>query len=267
MADNVEILQHELTRSGFVTVVDAIMYADGLPVLKLDTLKMSNITAESQNKQIKGGQAADTLLYYAYGRSINLEFQDALVSEKSMRELWGAELNAATFDLHQVEKLTANVTKAITLAYTPVEDGVGPIEFVAINRTTETDVTAAALTGLVGKVITFATLVVEGDEVEVFYTYASDDAALTADYTPTEILLKSTSFPRTVKFVGTSFIIEQSTGKRVAIELEIPKLKLDGAFTLTMEAEGDASVFDFKGMALIDANKNLLKIKNVRYLD
>lgn len=267
---NLELLEHELDRVGVITVVDAVMYADDAPVLKLDTLKISNMTSETSNKTIKGGQYADILAYYAYGRTISLEFQDALISWKSMKELWGAELSASTFNLHKVEKLTAENDSGIkvTLTYKPLMGDTDPLEFAAINRTTEADVTAAAITGLDENtgVITFATGVSAGDVVEVYYVYASDDAAI-VDYTPTEMILKSTSFPRIVKFVGTSFVLEQNTGKRVAIEIEVPKLKLDGAFTLTMEAEGDASVFDFAGMALINADKELMKIKHIAYLD
>ena len=268
---NEEILQHELDRQGVITVVDAVMYADDAPVLKLDTLKISNMTSETANKTIKGGQYADTLLYYAYGRTVNVDFQDALISWKSMKELWGAELNATTFNLHKVEKLTAanNSGVKVTLTYKPLMGQTNPLEFAALNVTKATDVTTQAIAGLdeATGVITFGAEVDADDVVEVFYVYASDDAGLGTDYSATEMILKSTSFPRIVKFVGTSFVLEQATGKRVAIEIEIPKLKLDGAFTLTMEAEGDASVFDFKGMALINANKELIKIKNIAYLD
>lgn len=344
MADNVELLQHEINRFGVVTVTDAVMYdiLTGAPVLKLDTLKISNISSESQNKQIKGGQSADMLLYYAYGRSVNVEFQDALISDKSMRELWGAELTATAFDLHKVDRLEVvdgkvnltytpktpadiivlNITtgleiaaanrslsgkaltintgasagdiievyyvytstealgytliehiegllipddtsKTVTLAHTPVAGA----KFVAINVTKDTDVTAEALAALNGDDVEFlvgSTTVDFGDDIEFIYEYANGTAS---GYQPTEMILKSTSFPKTVKFVGTTFVLEQRTGQKVALELEIPKLKLDGAFTLTMEAEGDASVFDFKGMALINNKKELLKIRTIGYID
>lgn len=344
MADNVELLQHEINRFGVVTVTDAVMYdiLSGAPVLKLDTLKISNISSESQNKQIKGGQFADMLLYYAYGRSVNVEFQDALISDKSMRELWGAQLTATAFDLHKVDRLEvvggkvlltytpkvpadiivlnvttglevaainrslsgkeltittgasagdiievyyiytstealgynlvefvegklvpADTAKVVTLAHAPVAGA----KFVAINVTKDTDITAEAKAALAGSTVTFAvgsTTVDFGDDLEFIYEYANGVAS---GYQPTEMILKSTSFPKTVKFVGTSFVLEQKTGQKVGIELEIPKLKLDGAFTLTMEAEGDASVFDFKGMALINDKRELLKIRTIGYID
>lgn len=271
--NNVELLQHELDRFGIVTVADAVMYADDVPVLRLDTLKISNISSESQNKQIKGGQFADMLLYYAYGRSVNVEFQDALISWKAMQELWGAVKNTDVFTLHKVETLIVkNISSAlkVTLAFPANETGL-----VVLNKTTGDEISKKNATAspavdgwaLADNVLTLDAAVADEDDVlEIFYTYNSDDADVEA-YTPTELILKSTSFPRTVKFVGTSFILEQRTGKRVAVEIEIPKLKLDGAFTLTMEAEGDASVFDFKGMALINENRELVKIKTIGYLD
>ena len=270
MANNVELLQHEINRFGVVTVTDAVMYdiLSGAPVLKLDTLKISNISSESQNKQIKGGQFADMLLYYAYGRSVNVEFQDALISDKSMRELWGAQLTATVFDLHKVDRLEALVSGedlVATLTYTPKV----PADIIVLNVSEGTELALTTGYTLSGTGLTFVAGVTAGDIIEVYYVYTSTQADVKSDgaYAATEMILKSTSFPKTVKFVGTSFVLEQKTGQKVAIELEIPKLKLDGAFTLTMEAEGDASVFDFKGMALINDKRELLKIRTIGYID
>lgn len=269
MADeNIGLLDHELKRFGIVTVADAVMYdiLTGAPVLKLDTLKISNISSESQNKQIKGGQFADMLAYYAYGRAVNVEFQDALISDKSMTELWGAAVTAAdqSFDLHQVDRLEAvadDTDVIVTLTRTPKTGA----DVIVLNVTKGIELDVTTEYTIAGKVITgVSTAIAVGDVIEVYYVFESTDVT---DYTPVEMILKSTSFPRTVKFVGKSFVLEQKTGQRVAIEIEIPKLKLDGAFSLTMEAEGDASVFDFKGMALINEKRELVKIRTIGYLD
>ena len=264
---NIDLLDHEINRFGVVTVADAVMYdiLSGAPVLKLDTLKISNISSESQNKQIKGGQFADMLAYYAYGRSVNVEFQDALISDKSMTELWGADVSSAAFDLHQVDRLEAvadGTDVIVTLKRTPKTGS----SLIVLNVTKGTELALTTGYTIDGEVITSVlSAIALGDVVEVYYTVNSAD--LPDSYNPTEMILKSTSFPRTVKFVGTSFVLEQKTGQRVAIEIEIPKLKLDGAFALTLEAEGDASVFDFKGMALINEKRELIKIRTIGYLD
>lgn len=258
---NIDLLQHELDRFGIVTVADAVMYEVGTntPVLKLDTLKISNLTSESQNKQIKGGQYADLLGYYAYGRAVSVDFQDALISDKTMTELWGAAISANDFTINRSERKEV-IDGAATLDFIP--NGVDAIVVLNVTKSTELVVTTGYT--IVDNVITIVAGADDGDLLEVYYTASSADVT---GYTPVEMVLKSTSFPRTVKFVGTSFVLEQKTGQRLAIEIEIPKLKLDGAFTLTLEAEGDASVFDFKGMALINEKRELVKIKTLGILD
>jgi hypothetical protein len=65
-----------------------------------------------------------------------------------------------------------------------------------------------------------------------------------------QLTLTTDNFPDTVHFVGTTFVIDQGTGKRKMMNIEIPKLKLGSSFEFTLEAEGDASTFDFSGVAL-----------------
>lgn len=257
---NIDLLQHELDRFGIVTVADAVMYEVGTntPVLKLDTLKISNLTSESQNKQIKGGQYADLLGYYAYGRAVSVDFQDALISDKTMTELWGAQMSANAFTINRSERKEV-IDGDATLDFIP--DGALTA---VLNVTKKSELVLTTGYTIADNVISIVAGADDGDLLEVYYTASSADVT---GYTPVEMVLKSTSFPRTVKFVGTSFVLEQKTGQRLAIEIEIPKLKLDGAFTLTLEAEGDASVFDFKGMALINEKRELVKIKTLGILD
>ena len=63
-----------------------------------------------------------------------------------------------------------------------------------------------------------------------------------------------------MKLVGTSFVIEEKTGKKKKIQIEIPKFKINSNFSFTMDAEGDASVFDFNGVALVQDGE-LMKIQ------
>lgn len=75
-----------------------------------------------------------------------------------------------------------------------------------------------------------------------------------------EVTLTNDNFPIAMKLVGTSFVIEEKTGKKKKIQIEIPKFKINSNFAFTMDAEGDASVFDFNGVALVQDGE-LMKIK------
>jgi hypothetical protein len=46
------------------------------------------------------------------------------------------------------------------------------------------------------------------------------------------------------------------------MQIEIPKLKLNANFTLSFDAEGDPSVFDFSGVAL-SHNGDLIKVRTL----
>lgn len=258
------LLQHELDRFGVVTVQDVMLLdiTTKTPLMYLDTLKISNITSEGQTKEIKGGRYADMLLVYNYGRTVNLEFQDALLSYQSMKNLWGAQLqeDATKITTYQREVLTVNASNAVSLTY----NGANITKIVNVKDGEEV---ASANYSQSNKVITFSNnAATDGENVQVFYSAPLVNIPNNStDWKPIQSLIKSSSFPKTVTFVGKTYIMEQETGKMVEFEIEIPKLKLAADFTLTMEAEGDASVFDFSGMALVTADRELIKLKAIKY--
>jgi hypothetical protein len=256
------LLQHEIDRFGVITVMDVMLFdkLNNKPVLFLDTLKMSNITAEGQEKTVTGGKYADQLLAYNYGRSVSIEFQDALLSMASMQEIWGATITDTDIRFHDKMlgklygtgvALGANVVKA-------------DVQYV-FNKTTNLEVALGTNLTVTTGTATFTAGAGATDLLDIYYM---NDVPVDVNYTPMEAILKSSSFPKTVKLVGRTFIMEQRTGQMVEIEVEIPKLKLASNFTLTMDAEGDASVFDFSGMALIDgAEKEIFKVRTLGYAD
>ena len=193
------IADHFKERFGVVTVLDAVLFevtdvAEATPLIIFDTLKVSNINSEGQQKEIRGGQGADLLIAYDYGRTANIEITDALVSMESLTYLWGGKATSETGTLKN-------------------------------------------------------------------YKYGADGVSTPVSYTGAykKLTLTSTDFPPTVRFVGTTTVINQQTGKPMVMRIVIPKFKLDANFTFTLEAEGDASVFDFSGVALSD-NGNLMDI-------
>lgn len=270
---SIDVLQHHIERFGAVTVMD-VMLIDMItnkPVLFLDTLKISNIAAESEMKEIIGGIYADRLITYDYARAVNLEFQDALLSFESMKTLWGAELertaaNIVTHNREIVEVVENGAAMEITLEYTPTTVTRAIVTAIEDGASTELDVDTAVT--IAANVVTL-TGVLEGDTVEIYYEAAADTQAdATNTWEPVQALLTSKSFPKTVKLVGKTFFINEASGRKVETEIEFPKLKLNANFSLGLEAEGDASVFDFGGMALSHgAKKELMKVKNLRYLD
>jgi len=256
------ILQHNIERFGMVTVMDVVLYEVGTsnPVLQLDTLKMTNIAVEGSAKEIRGGIGNDMLINYDFGRTANIEMQDALVSPDSLAFLWGGDASAqAAVDYDVVETYSTNGSGALTFDQTFASDN---------NVKVATGVWVLAADGSENKMK--ADITVSSDTVTVTFDEAYQSDGVTVDSGVTafsnnkaykiffqrtssagrKVILTNDNFPTAVKMVGTTFVLVQDSGKKKLVQVEIPKLKINSNFSFTMDAEGDASVFDFSGVAL-----------------
>lgn len=344
------LIGHNLEKFGMITVLDATFYdvATGVPLIHFDTLKMSNISSEGQQKEIRGGQGAELLLTYDFGRTANIEVTDALASMYSLEYLWGGTIDrTATFDYLKRKEavvitntLSAVISSSATIG---AVSGAGP--FTATITTTGTGLsyevgdilsatagvgslgsgvvtvvttstnsitvsstltfTAGAITDVKRKVYQIAistqmpdlkgkntlntafkgtvgtrlvdfkiTTTTGGAEIAQAGVRVNSELSLTSAityYTVTantavdhthELVLTNLDFPPIVKMVGDSFLLDQDTGRKIAMQIEIPRFKLDTNFSFTLEAEGDASVFDFSGVALSD-NGNILIMRTL----
>lgn len=347
------LIGHNLEKFGMITVLDATFYdvATGVPLIHFDTLKMSNISSEGQQKEIRGGQGAELLLTYDFGRTANIEVTDALASMYSLEYLWGGTIDrTATFDYLKRKEgvvitntlsavisssatvgtvsgsgagpFTATITTTGTgLSYqvgnilsatagSPGTLGTGVVTVVStstnsINVSSTGAMTAGSITNVKRRVYQIAinsqmpdlkgkdstntvfkgtigtrlldfqitddtggaelaqAVVALNSELALTsaITYYTVTADTTVDHTH-ELVLTNLDFPPIVKMVGDSFLLDQDTGRKIAMQIEIPRFKLDTNFSFTLEAEGDASVFDFSGVALSD-NGNILIMRTL----
>ena len=269
MALTDQLLNHFKEKFGIVTVVNATFYeVDGKkPLISFDTLKMSNITSEGQQKEIRGGQGAELLLQYDFGRTANIEITDALVSMGSLEYLFGGSLNATTFRALRREEgvliLDSNnveVPAYFTGEGTKVADNIVLI----VTKADGSKVRFPSTTGVVYDTpaeLGNATLTgcAAGDKFVIFYRSTSYTVGTNGAQ---EMVLRAADFPPTVRMIGETIVLDADKGKKVAFQIEIPKLKLNANFTLSFDAEGDPSVFDFSGVAL-SHNGELLKVRTL----
>ena len=274
------IIEHNLKRFGMVTVMDVVL-RDPLtkkPLIELDTLKISNISTEASQKEITGGIGAPLLITYDYGRRANVEVTDALLSMYSLEMLWGEEVNEDNIDYYAdpIEYMIADssvdtdidLTRGSYVNTKDSDDATACQIYVAnatqsIELAETTDWTYATDTVTI---LSTSTNVVDNDYVKIWYLATATEATNLANYTPLEMVLRSSKFPPTVELWGRTYLVEEKTGKEIVAELFIPKFKINANFSFTMEAEGDASVFDFTGWAL-DLNDELITIKTLYYRD
>jgi hypothetical protein len=248
------ILQHNIERFGMVTVMDVVLYKvnSSEPVLFLDSLKMTNISVEGNNKEIRGGIGNDMLISYDFGRTANIEMQDALISPDSLSFLWGKTSDGEPLGVSNVDYEDNEVHIALAAGTSPdptvvhfildnedAKDGT----YYALNTSGSTSGTVEVASGVVSKGSGSLTLVA-GQEYRIFFTATEASGKL--------ITLKNDNFPSAVKLVGTTFVINERDGSKKRVQIEIPKFKINSNFSFTMDAEGDASVFDFNGVALAD---------------
>ena len=241
------ILQHNIERFGMVTVMDVVLFdiATGAPKIYLDTLKMTNINTEGSGKEIRGGIGNDMLIQYDFGRTASIEVQDALLSPDSLALLWGTQVGTSNV----TKQVTANAVGAdttgiVTLTATPVA---GTVK--VINASS-----GALIAGAVDGLEFTPTTIAQTEGINVVVTFATVVA------NAKEIILTNDNFPQAMRLVGETFVIDETTGGKKLIQIDIPKFKINSNFSFSMDAEGDASVFDFSGVALADDGE-IIKIK------
>jgi hypothetical protein len=268
MALNDQLLTHFKEKFGIVTVVNATFYeVDGKkPLISFDTLKMSNITSEGQQKEIRGGQGAELLLQYDFGRTATVEITDALVSMGSLEYLFGGTLTAGSFKaLRRVEGVIAtDDTLADPLDLDgDVDAAVKAIFVLADGTRVELPAAGTALYDDVDALEVAMGTANAGNGIPAGSKYILwYPSAQTEGEYKREMVLKATDFPPTVRMIGETIVLDADKGQKVAFQIEVPKLKLNANFTLSLDAEGDPSVFDFSGVAL-SHNGELLKVRQL----
>jgi len=346
MALTDQLLNHFKDKFGIVTVVNATFYdVDGkVPKISFDTLKMSNITSEGQQKEIRGGQGAELLLQYDFGRTANVEITDALVSVGSLEYLFGGTQSTGVKQFPRKiegdieaagtwpaglagDRVTTEPTKAIfvrpdgtkfesegafttpnyalpTISASSTDPKYAPagtkfMLFYVAQKTVgaEKIITGAFVSGVAfgtnaatapadylansnvtvvwtnldtGDVHTFVSVggwpviadldesVAIGDTYTIYYITTTNQGKFGFK----EMVLRASDFPPIVRFIGETVVLDADTGRKIAMQIEIPKLKLNANFTLSFDAEGDPSVFDFSGVAL-SHNGDLLVVRTL----
>ena len=248
MAVYKNLLGHSLEKFGAVTVFDATFYDDkNKPLITFDTLTVSNISVEAEQKEIRGGQGANLLVTYDYGKNATVEITDALASMFSLQYLMGTKINTTFQAMVRREAVLDNGNwyvhdkphtdlNASALIYLKDNEGQKMIEEgIKINGTKEEKGYEVTITG--------STDLANAEKVFVYYNATFEEGPSHVR----ELKLTSTDFPSIVKMVGETIFVDAKTGRRVNAQIEIPKFKLNADFELTFEAEGDASSFDFSG--------------------
>ena len=205
-----------LDQYGIKEVCDFVFYDidTGNPVLYLDTLKISTVEQTGEVVYAQGGKGNPKLIGWDYGKDITVNLEDALFSPKSMAVMFGDG--------------KVNATGATVMTKTIVVEGTADItnyKGATVSTVVYTDATGATVTNRVAGEKYFAT-----------FDVPIKDAR--------EIVIGPNTFPGTYRAVGDTFARAEKDGDDEFFQLEIKKAKILSENTLTMEAEGDPSVFN-----------------------
>lgn len=243
-----------LDRYGIKEVADVTFYElDGNgnptnPVLYLDTLKVSTIEQTAESSDATGGKGNSPLISWDFGKEITVTLEDALFSAKSM---------AIMFGNGQVKSYTGSEAYIMKTEIFTATDTAVPVEgadasgwkyryegpdgklYTKINPKFY-DAAGAMATALENgkKYFCVFDILVDGSIIEV----------------------GANTFPGTYYVTGDTFARSEASGKDEFFQFIVPKAKIQSENTITLEAEGDPSVFNMNLKVLRPADGKMLKL-------
>ena len=235
-------------RYGIKEVADVTFYkinadgSKGAPVLFLDTLKVSTVEQTASSADARGGKGNPKLVSWDFGKEINVTLTDALFSPASMAIMFG-DGGVGTKDTEKIMKVTMariSETQADTTVEIDAKDGRKTVKVLADGGGTTYNTTAGIVKVTDAKGVdiaaeNFATQTA-GDKVFVHYEVNPSSKKV--------IDINADTFPGTYYITGDTFCRSDVTGEDDFFQFIIPKAKMSSENTITLEAEGDPSVFN-----------------------
>lgn len=268
-----------LDRYGIKEVADVTFYkidketgAADIPVLYLDTLKVSTIEQTAETTDARGGKGNPKLVTWDYGKDITVTLEDALFSAKSLSIMFGNGTVAAEEGAVQRTVVVKLKEKNLPDYFTAdVSNGQGGSERKRVyfketgtipqNAVTlaKSGLTITAVTSEDGKhEATVSDNSVTGldsfaENSKVFITY-------TVKVVKKEISISGDTFPGTYYVTGDTYARSDIDGSDQFFQFIIPKAKVTSENTITLEAEGDPSVFNMNLTVLRPEDGEMMKL-------
>lgn len=232
-----------LDKYGIKEVADVTFYAikddgtKGAPVLFLDTLKVSTIEQTAEQAEARGGKGNPPLIIWDYGKEINVTLEDALFSAKSMSIMFGDSDGSKEF------------ADDSTIIYKT-------LEFVGDSKPTSWTLP----TGAVYAIAESETYDAMGNATSTFEEGKRYFITFPVKTSGMEIEISANSFPGTYYVTGDTYARSSITGKDEFFQFIIQKAKVVSENTITLEAEGDPSVFNMSLRVLRPEDGKMMKL-------
>ena len=257
-----------LAKYGIKEVADVVFYELGetglpeYPVLYLDTLKVSTIEQTAESSDARGGKGNAALISWDYGKEINVTLEDALFSAKSMAIMFG---NGKVKSFITADKTGADakdnyIMRTIQFVY----DGEKvPTTWESPEGKTVTMLNPRYFDDEGKEVKTGNDTTTLTDVEKGARCFCTFDVAVSAAV----IEISADSFPGTYYVTGDTYARSEASGKDEFFQFVIPKAKVQSENTITLEAEGDPSVFNMSLKVLRPADGKMMKLIKYNLLD
>lgn len=256
-----------LDRYGIKEVADVTFYelnsagVPTVPVLYLDTLKVSTIEQTGEQAESRGGKGNSPLVIWDFGKEINVTLEDALFSAKSMAIMFGnGKTKKYTGESAYIMK-TEQFIATETLSNALPEEGTSKAGWSANYESPDGKLykkNNPKFYSEDGKPITSS----EGLKKDETYFCTYD---LKAEGAVIEI--SANSFPGTYYVTGDTFARSEASGKDEFFQFIIPKAKVTSENTITLEADGDPSVFNLNLKVMRPVDGKMMKLVKYNLVD
>ena len=255
-----------------VTVCDVTLYdlVTKYPVMFFDTLQVTSIEGAAETTDIQGGQGNATLASVSHSKTVDVTFDDAIMTMSSLALLTGGNLEQATD------------SKKITMTETEIVEVKASAKSIKLSRPAKVG-TYVWIAMMVNGVLSTASrleerVATEKDEFNFSEFHNAPVSAEDAIYRVfyewemgfndaeelTELSVLADKFAGTYRFIGDTVLFNQYTGSNDIFQIEIPKLKLDSSYSMSFNASTEAIVFSFKGKALRDDLGNMIIFRQLK---
>ena len=265
----------------------------GMPAFMIDTAKTSSLEQATSTVYAQGGKGNNRLIAWEGEKTMTFTVEDALISPMGLAVLSGAGLIDASERLAHVHvtldvQADAAGTAIVTLADLQAETGLEATEFDICNSpavpayATVLDgsgagiefVETVTITGTASTIHELATTVKDKQDAEFAMgaTYANKivklDFYLVMNSGVTEVEIKPQDFGGYFYVEAQTLFRREDTGKDMAAEIILPKVKVQSGFTFTMASSGDPSTFTFTmdafpGYTMFDKTKKVMCVMQI----
>ena len=222
-----------------------------VPVLFLDTLKVSTLEQATESTDARGGRGNAKLITWDYGKEITLSIEDALYTPASMAAIWAGEngdLKNGVKDAKQIDRFQKYTAKKAFIVPAGNHEG----------TPSEGDGTAQAVYYDPKTMEPYQ----DGTPIavnEVYYKFTRS-VAYGDNSLGKKIEISADAFPGTYRVVGETCVRQKEGGKDQRFQFIIPEAKMSASdATITLEADGDPTVFSFKMDVLRPESGNMME--------